>query len=547
MRRPGRGRALGVAVWLACTVVVVRAADDTTTDEGGQTRVDQAAEAPGDTAPAMAETAGTSDPPDQPPPPGKKETRLEEIVVEARKPMSAASAEEIRAHDYDVRPHETIMQILNNLPGLVVAQHQGGAKAPQWFLRGFDADHGTDVAVSVDDVPINLVTSAHGQGYADPNFIIPEVIDHVQLYKGPYFTQLGDFATAGGLNFVTREAFPENFFAAEGGYFDTMRYVLGASRQLGPVKTTIAAQAYTTNGPFQHPENLWRYNGYTKLLLDPTPDSHMWLTAMGYDADWDGSGQIPLRLVSEGKLSRFGSLDPTEGGKTYRELLVLHWRYTPTPADTWEVQAYGSRYKLNLFSDFTSFNSTGLRFIPLPNGAIIDTGNNPVHPGANYIPGDGIEQDDTRYYYGATSRYTRNWFVSGIPLQSQVAAETRNDDIHVKLQRQVRRQDFFIVNDVYVREHSFSGYWAQQIFFTDWLRFEGGLRGDVFVFDVNNRLPQQGPDPNFSAVYLNGRQTQGLVSPKANLIVTPVPDTDVYLNFGEGFHSNEIGRASCRE
>src|SRR5262249_59277986 len=139
--------------------------------------------------------------------------------------------------------------------------------------------------------------------------------------------------------------------------------------------------------------------------------------------------------------------------------------------------------------------------------------------------------------------HTRNWSPENPPHQTKPALETRTDDTPLKLQRAVRRTSFFTVNDVYIRQHSFSGYWAQQIFFTDWLRFEGGLRGDVFVFDVNNRLPGQGPDPNFSPVYLNGRTSQGLVSPKANLIITPVPDTDIYLNFGEGFHSNDARAA----
>ena len=518
MRRPRRGRALGLAVWVACAAPVVRAADDATVTTTSTTTT------------TLAPSDG-------------KETRLGELVVEAPKPTPSASTVEVNARELAVRPHETIPQILNDLPGLVVAQHQGGAKAPQWFLRGFDADHGTDVAVSVDELPINLVTHAHGQGYADPNFLIPEVIDHVRLFKGPYFPQFGDFATAGALDFVTKTTFPENFFLAEGGSFDTMRYVLGASPTLGPVKTLIAAQAYTTNGPFDHPENLWRYNGYTKMMLDPTPDSHLTLTGVGYQANWDASGQIPLRLVSAGVLDRFGSIDPTEGGHTDRAIADLHWRYTPRPSDTWEVQTYASRYRLALFSDFTFFNETGLRFIQLPNGAIVDTGASPVRSGAHYIPGDGIEQDDSRFYYGALGRWTRTWAVGAVPLESQLAFETRNDDVHVDLHRQVRRQDFFTVNDVYVREHSFSGYWSQEIFFTDWLRFEGGLRGDVFVFDVNDRLPAQGSDPNFVAHFLDGRQTQGLVSPKANLIVTPVPDTDVYLNFGEGFHSNDARAA----
>src|SRR5262249_1820207 len=116
---------------------------------------------------------------------------------------------------------------------------------------------------------------------------------------------------------------------------------------------------------------------------------------------------------------------------------------------------------------------------------------------------------------------------------------TRTDDIHLKLQRAVRRTSFFTVNDVYIREHSLSGFWAQQIFFTDWLRFEGGLRGDFYIFDVNDRLPQQARDPNFSSAFLSGNTTGGLPSRKANLIITPVENSEIYLNFGRGFHSND--------
>ncbi len=245
-----------------------------------------------DTDPAPASDAGAQAPAQDA---GKSTdtTQLQELVVEAQRPVSAASSRELRARDFMERPHLTIMQVLNNIPGLLVAQHQGGGKAPQWFLRGFDADHGTDVAVYADDMPINLVSHAHGQGYADPNFLIPEVIDRVELYKGPYFPQFGDFATAGAVKLITKEEFKENFVKAEGGSFDTMRYVLGASPQLGNVKTLFAGQAYHTNGPFIHPEELWRYNGEGRMTLDPTPDSKLSATVQGYTADWDASGQIP--------------------------------------------------------------------------------------------------------------------------------------------------------------------------------------------------------------------------------------------------------------
>jgi outer membrane receptor protein involved in Fe transport len=527
MLHPRRGCTLGVALSFAWATGVAGAALDTSDQKISEART--AAESP-----AAVERPATG---------ADGEVRLEELVVEAPTPRSAASADEVGARELAVRPHHTIAQILNNVPGLVVAQHQGGSKAPQWFLRGFDADHGTDVAVSVDGLPVNLVTHAHGQGYADPNFLIPEVVERIRVTKGPYLPQVGDFGTAGAVEFVTRERFAERFLLSEGGSFGTMRHVLGASPDLGPVRTLLAAQVYTTDGPFEHPENLWRYNGYAKLALEPTPRSQLLLAAAGYQADWDGSGQIPLRLVNDGTLDRFGSLDPTEGGRTDRQLVDLHWRFTPSASDTVEAQVYGSRYKLRLWSDFTFFSTTGLRFVQYPNGGIEDTRDEAVRAGAHYVPGDGIYQGDSRVYWGAKARYRRSWFVSGLPLQSELGVETRHDDVHVTLRRQVRRQSFFTVNDVYVRERSVSGYLAQQIFFTDWLRLEGGLRGDVFLFDVNDRLPSQGADPNFAAVYLNGRVTDGLVSPKANLIVTPRPDTEVFLNFGRGFHSNDARAA----
>ncbi len=268
-----------------------------------------------------------------------------------------------------------------------------------------------------------------------------------------------------------------------------------AHRPDRPVKTLPAGQAYYTNGPLVHPENLSRYNGMARFILEPTPESKLTTTYQGYAADWDGSGQIPAPQVASGALDRFGSVDPTEGGRTDRQNLILDWRYTPSAVDTWEVYTYATRYKLRLWSDFTFFSNSGLRFVQFPGGGIEDTGDEPVRPSATYLPGDQIYQGDSRYMYGGHARYTRNWFLRGLPMQSLIAFERRNDDIQVTLKRAIRRTSFFTVNDVYVREHSFSGYWAQQIFFTDWLRFEGGIRGDFFVFDVNNRLPERnGPE-----------------------------------------------------
>lgn len=475
---------------------------------------------------------------------------LSEIVVEAKKPMSAASSDEIRARDFDLRPHSTLIEILNNVPGLVVAQHQGGAKAAQYLIRGFDSDHGTDFALFVDGTPVNLVSHAHGQGYADLNFVIPETIDRLRLFKGPYFVQFGDFMNAGALDLVTKDRVAETSFLAEGGNFDTQRYLAQAAPQLGNATLYLAAQARYTNGPFENPQNLAGYNWFGKLTVDPTPDSTLRVSTFLYDADWDSSGQIPLRAVTgrypDGqpftgpRISQFGAIDPTEGGKTDKEQLNVDYVLHATPADDVKITAYGFRYRLKLFSDFTFFRFTGDRFIRPPGGGILDTGFDPdVVPGADYIPGDQIEQDDTRWTYGIKARWEHSADLWGLPGQTRVGLENRNDDIDLGLLRTVRRNRFFAVNKLRIEESSVSGYLEQQLFPTDWIRLELGMRGDVYFMNVNDRLPDQEPDPNFDANLIRGTNTQGLPSPKANAVFTVARDTDVYLNFGMGVHSND--------
>jgi outer membrane receptor protein involved in Fe transport len=498
---------LAALAWLCCARAVVHAADET------------------------------------PASPPETETRLPEVLVEAPPAFSAASSDEIRARDFETRPHETMQEILNNVPGLVVRQHQGGGKATQYLIRGFNADHGTDFAVTVDGLPVNLVSHAHGQGYADLNFVIPETLERLQLWKGPYFPFLGDLATAGGMNLVTKEKFDENFVLAEGGSFDRMRYVAGLSPVLGNVQTMFAGQAYFSNGPFINPEHFARYNFYGKGTLAPTAASNLSLAGSIYAADWDASGQIPSPEVSAGRLDRFGAIDPTEGGRTDRENLDIHYDAKLSAADRVALQAYATRYKLRLWSDFTFFQE----FYEAGDGDIFRTPDGPPVGARPYFPASGIEQNDQRWLYGLKSSWTHGWTLADVPLESVLAFETRNDSIDVAVYREDRRNRFFTLTRTHVEEHSFSGYWSQTIFFTDWLRFEGGLRGDFFSFDVTDELPENdllpataGPTTKSDGPFrIQGHTTDGIISPKANLVITPAPSTDVYLNFGNGFHSND--------
>jgi outer membrane receptor protein involved in Fe transport len=465
---------------------------------------------------------------------------VEEIVVHGDSRQTASSWDEIRAYDYQLRPHSTLQDILNNVPGLIVRQHQGGGKATQYLIRGFDADHGSDFLVTVDGMPVNLVSHAHGQGYADLNFVIPETVDRLQLHKGPYFVEHGDFDTAGALNLVLKDEFEENFVLAEGGSFDRQRYVAGLSPRVAAGKVLLAAQAAYSNGPFEHPEHMARYNGFAKYSLEPSNDLRLQAAAGLYQADWDASGQIPSREASAGRLDRFGAIDPTEGGRTDRETLDLDLLWKPSRTARVTVEAWAQRYALRLYSNFTFFQDTGLRFQKGRGGDIVDTAGAIPIAGAPYVPGDGIEQHDTRWLYGGRAAYARDWTLLGRAVTTTLGAETRHDEIDVAVHRQVERDRFFTVTETFVQERTFAGYLGQEIDLTEWLRFTGGVRGDAFFFDVQDRLPRQAPDPDFEAVPIDGSESDSIVSTKANLtIAPPASDTEVYLNFGTGFHSND--------
>lgn len=449
--------------------------------------------------------------------PQKSDIRLKELTVTDRRPTTAASSETIRARDFELRPHSTTQEILNNLPGLIAGQHAGGGKAMQYFLRGFDNDHGTDIALFIDGVPVNMVSHAHGQGYADLNFLIPETVERVELYKGPYFVQWGDLANSGAVNFITKERATENSLQALGGFFNTMRYAGVLSPQLGPVQTFLASEVYFSDGPFKNPENYSRYNFFSKFTLTPTPESQLSLWLSAHDGDWDASGQIPLREVHARRLGRFGAIDPSEGGRSDRQNVNLIYTYTSSPQENLLIQLYGSRYKLRLFSNFTFFQRDAIR-------------------------GDGINQDDSRVLYGGRIHYTRFWTLGGLPTESLIGVETRNDDADVGLFRQQQRRRFATTTKVAVEERSFSGYLQQEFFLREWVRLQLGVRGDFFLFDVNDRLPADAVD----AIRIRGNTTDGIVNPKASLIFSPFRDphsfwreTEFFLNFGMGYHSND--------
>ena len=470
---------------------------------------------PPDGAAPSAESRVAPPPPEAtvpPAPPSRMET-----TVTARRPFTAASSTTVRDQDFLLRPHPRPADILQTVPGFYVVQHAGGGKANQYFLRGFDADHGTDVALFVDGVPINLVSHGHGQGYADLNWVIPELIERVEVRKGPYFAQDGDFATAGAVNLVTRRDFETSQVSLGGGSFDTWRGLFVAAPKLEGWNPVVAAQVYGTNGPFLNRENLQRFSLYTRVTREVAPGSTLALALTSYGSGWTASGQVPLREVNAGRLDRFGTIDPAEGGNSQRHSASASWR-TLTP-DGGEVNllAYAVQYRLNLYSNFTFFSR--------------DPDN-----------GDMIEQDDRRSLLGFTASYRFRRQLGGIGFDTTLGTQLRSDSIdnglHYNLARE-RREDVVAAR---VLEGGLGVYAQEDITFTPWLRAVLGLRADSFGFSVDDALEDRAtPGTKSSGVRQSAR-----VSPKASLVLSPLRDTDVYLNFGDGFHSND-GRGVVRE
>ncbi|MDB4980897.1 MAG: hypothetical protein JWM82_1649 [Myxococcales bacterium] len=451
-------------------------------------------------------------------------------VVLAEKPISAASSFSVQDRDFQLRPIGSVQDILRVTPGLVMVQHSGGGKANQYFLRGFDADHGTDLALSIDGIPINMVSHAHGQGFADTNFMIPEVIERVEITKGPYFAHEGDFATAGAVNMVSRDDFEHSsagagFVASPGHGAAGYRGLLiaspkldGSSMSMG-MKATFAAEIGRSNGPFENPEGWDKYKLFNKLTFAPTPTSSLSVTEMSYVGNWHGSGQIPARAVDEGVISRFGSIDPDEGGTTARHQLSLRYRLRPTEDSELRVMAYAATYRFNLYSNFTLY--------------LRDPDN-----------GDEIEQLDRRSFYGGKMSYRVVHHAGRVTLDTTIGADARNDDIHEELWDTLHRRQLTAVRANDVQESLVGAYFNEEVTPAPWLRADVGARADLLSFAVDNRLASG--DPTAPQSGIDGAQQ---LSPKASLIVTPLDRADarleVYANYGHGFHSNDVrGRFS---
>jgi len=452
------------------------------------------------------ETAGTG---------SDAELQTVTIVATGVSVQSAASAGDISQEQLANQPLLRPGAILENVPGLIVTQHSGEGKANQYFLRAFNLDHGTDLASEVDDMPVNMPTHAHGQGYSDLNFLIPELVADLHYKKGPYYADEGDFATAGA---VRMDLLSESRATVSAGFGEDgyRRELLLGSSALGSGSLLGAFEAYHNDGPFDVPDDYNRYNAV--LRYHGGTDQDFWtLTAMGYNGKWNSTDQVPQRAIDEGLIDRFGSLNPTDGGASTRASLSFN-RVQRSENDQLQLSAYVIRYKLDLWSTFTYYLK------------------DPVY-------GDQMLQHDDRIVYGLKT--SKTWFstLAGLPLTTVIGLQSRIDDIYdVAIHPTYERRIIGTTQDAGVTEANAAVYAEGTVQWQPWLRTTLGLREDGFSFDVRDKMRNPDGSCNINSDPLGcntGTKRAAIFNPKLGVVLGPWAKTTYFIDLADGYHSND--------
>jgi outer membrane receptor protein involved in Fe transport len=457
----------------------------------------------------------------------------DEVTVEGERPANeAASRVHVARRELELRPRRRVGDVLEAVPGLFAVQHAGGGKANQWFLRGFDADHGTDIAFFVDGVPLNAVSHGHGQGYTDVNFLIPELVSSLEGYKGPYYAAFGDFATAGAVNLALAESLPESRVEFAYGNQGSRRALVVASPSFGEDwRALLAGEIAHTDGPFAQPEDLGRYNLFARASHDLSAAASLSLTVMAYGSDWNGSGQIPARAVcGEGEaenpppetygepcIDRFDSVDRSEGGATTRQQVSLRYA-AASPSGKLSGLVYAVRYRFSLFSNFTFYAD-------------------------DPALGDEIEQGDERTTLGADVRYSFHEHLGPVLLRTTFGLQSRADFIDNSLWHTADRERLEPRVDASIAESELGLFGELDARVTPALRFVLGLRADRIDVNVEDELE----DTQTLGTKSSGATSDELLSPKLMAVVTPLPALDLFAAYGRGFHSNDARGAVLKE
>ncbi len=420
----------------------------------------------------------------------------------------AASQGSIRAELLKSRPALRPGEVLEFVPGVIVTQHSGDGKANQYFLRGFNLDHGTDFATTVNGLPVNMPTHGHGQGYSDLNFLIPELVDRIDYRKGPYFARNGDFSAAGSADVAYRQTLDEGFAALTLGQRQFQRFVGAGSTRLGDGMNLLGAfEVQHNDGPWKLPERLRKTNGV--LTLSRGSRAEGWSASlMGYDAKWNSTDQVPERLVEAGSFNgqpfgRFDAVDGSDGGLTRRSSVSGEW-HRASDAGISHVAAYAMNYRLQLFSNFTYALE---------------------RPDA----GDQFSQQDRRDIYGASASHAVEHPLGDLPAKSEIGLQLRHDRIRVGLYDTTQRRITATTRDDDVRETQLGLYGQTSVELTPWLRGIVGLRADQARFEVDS----------LANAANSGSTSAHLLSPKFALIAGPWAKTEFFFNAGRGFHSND--------
>lgn len=431
---------------------------------------------------------------------------LDEVVITARRhqligQVESSSQGTVTRAQLETRPVMRTGELLETVPGLVVTQHAGDGKANQYFLRGFNLDHGTDLATSVDGIPVNMHTHGHGQGYTDINFVIPELLDRIEYKKGTYYADEGNFSAAGAVDLKYRRSLEGTVLSLTLGEDSYARGLLAGSASVGDGDLLWGLDYGVTDGPWQLEEDLRRVNALVKYSTGERGNGHSF-TASVYDGDWISTDQVPERAVDSGLLDRFGFVDPTNGGDSHRYSLNYE---VEKPLGAWQLEAnaYALDYQLDLFSNFTY--------------------------AINPDDGDQFEQFDDRKAYGLHAELTRETKFGGIRGQLRFGVESRFDDIgKVGLYLTDDRARLTTIREDSVERLGVGFFVEQQLQATEWLRVIAGLRHDRADFDVTSDLALN-----------SGSANDSITSPKLSLVFGPWKDTEFFVNAGRGFHEND--------
>jgi hypothetical protein len=443
-------------------------------------------------------------------------------------PPNLANQMTVAGDDLNARPVPRPGELLEAAPGLFVTQHSGEGKANQYFLRGFNLDHGTDLAISVDDMPVNMRTHAHGQGYADLNFLMPETVNSLDIRKGVFFADVGDFGNAGALAISLKDTVQQRTAGLTTGSFGYERLFEIGSAKAGEGNLLVAGEVVTYNGPWVNPDEIRKFSGMMRYSQGTATDGFS-ATAMAYSNKWNSSDQVPLRAIASGVIPLYGELDPSDGGDTSRFSLSARIAQTDD-AGSWKANAYLIRYTLDLYNNFEWFTPNAETTVPqVPCGNALPPGVG-GQAGCSPIFGDQFHQRDDRVLGGFNASRTYKYAYAGLPTETTIGIQTRYDAISLGLTDTYQRAFMANIRSDRVGEGSVGIYGENTIHWTKWFRTTLGWRGDYFegtdnpIFDQNN----------------SGRSQAVIGSPKASLVFGPFNKTEFFLGAGMGFHSNDV-------